>query len=77
MVILPIGILIPRFARSFTDKWFYFHFVFQFVIAGPLIMAGFAYGYKAVQNTINEGSSSSHFSDQHMVNLNSTRPQLH
>jgi hypothetical protein len=68
LVLLPVGILIPRYARTFTNKWFFGHVAFQFLFAGPVIMAGFAMGYKAVTNNIKVGGIPSHFTDQHMVN---------
>jgi hypothetical protein len=69
IILLPIGILIPRLARTFTKNWFYFHVAFQFFIAGPIIMAGFAMGYKAVQQTISSGSGVTNWSDAHMVSI--------
>ncbi|KAF8507265.1 hypothetical protein JB92DRAFT_2832860 [Gautieria morchelliformis] len=65
IILLPVGILIPRYARTFTNNWFYFHVAFQFFIAGPIIMAGFAMGYMAVQQTVSLGGVTN-WSDAHM-----------
>ncbi|KIJ44141.1 hypothetical protein M422DRAFT_47617 [Sphaerobolus stellatus SS14] len=43
IVLLPVGMLIARYARAFTPRWFWPHAVWQFLIAGPVIIAGFAY----------------------------------
>jgi len=60
VVLLPVGILIARFGRAFTPKWFWPHAIWQFLIAGPVIMAGFAYGVKSVNV-----SDSGHLNDPH------------
>ncbi|KAK7029685.1 hypothetical protein VNI00_014383 [Paramarasmius palmivorus] len=44
LILLPIGVLVARYARNFTNKWFYFHAVWNIFIAGPVIFAGWHYG---------------------------------
>jgi len=37
LVIVPLGVLIPRYLRTFTNRWWWAHWVINLVIAGPLI----------------------------------------
>jgi len=46
LIILPIGALIPRLTRTLKWKWFNAHWAFQFLIAGPIIFAGWVFGYR-------------------------------
>jgi hypothetical protein len=46
LVILPLGSLFARYARTFTNKWLYVHGTIQVLIAGPIIYAGWAEGYQ-------------------------------
>ncbi|KAF8590534.1 hypothetical protein K439DRAFT_1651187 [Ramaria rubella] len=64
IILLPIGILIPRLTRTFTNKWFLPHALFQSLIAGPIIVAGVAYGLKATQRMV-AADDTTHFSDPH------------
>lgn len=50
---LPIGALVARWFRTFTNKWFTPHWIFQLAIAGPVIVAGFACGVSAVHTSGN------------------------
>lgn len=52
--LLPAGVLIARYSRTFTNKWFFGHWVFQLVLAGPIIIAGFACGISAVHTSGNK-----------------------
>ncbi|KAH8799612.1 hypothetical protein DL96DRAFT_872830 [Flagelloscypha sp. PMI_526] len=49
LFLLPLGALLGRYFRTFTDKWFKGHMVVQWFIAGPVILAGFALGIAAVK----------------------------
>jgi len=60
LVALPLGILIPRYLRTFTKHWFWPHAIMNFLITGPLIFYAFALGY---QTTTMAGTP--HFSDPH------------
>ncbi|KAF8520213.1 hypothetical protein BU17DRAFT_75762 [Hysterangium stoloniferum] len=64
VVLIPIGILIPRYARTFTNKWFYGHAIFQTLVSGPVIVAGVAYGLKATQRTV-ATDATTNFGDTH------------
>jgi len=44
LILLPLGVLLARYARTFTRRWFWGHAVMQFVISGPVIFAGWALG---------------------------------
>jgi len=46
LILLPIGALIPRYTRTLPYKWFYAHWTFQFLIAAPVIFAGWALGHQ-------------------------------
>ncbi|KAL0579718.1 hypothetical protein V5O48_002282 [Marasmius crinis-equi] len=60
LILLPVGALIARYARTFTRSWFPIHLAFQLFIAGPVIFTGWYYGWK----TANE-LGFPHFSDPH------------
>lgn len=57
LVLLPIGVLIARLTRTFTNKWFYAHEIFQLILAGPIILVGWYFGHKAA-NTLGDGNFS-------------------
>jgi len=46
LILLPIGALVARYSRTLPYKWFYAHWIIQFVIAGPVIFAGWALGHQ-------------------------------
>ncbi|KAI0254618.1 hypothetical protein BJV78DRAFT_1185679 [Lactifluus subvellereus] len=48
LVVLPLGSLIPRYFRTFTTKWWFAHWILNFLISGPLVIASWV---KAVQAT--------------------------
>ncbi|KAF9448143.1 hypothetical protein P691DRAFT_670095 [Macrolepiota fuliginosa MF-IS2] len=60
LVLLPIGVLVARYTRTYTAKWWLAHWTIQFLISGPIIFAGWALGYKTT-NDIGLG----HFIDTH------------
>ncbi|KAF9051750.1 hypothetical protein BJ165DRAFT_911954 [Panaeolus papilionaceus] len=60
LVLLPIGVLIARLTRTLNYKWFWPHWLFQFVIAAPVIFAGYARGHQ-LTTLLGQG----HFKDPH------------
>lgn len=65
LILLPLGVLIPRYARTFTNKWFYGHVGFQLFLAGPIIIAGFGVGVHATNSQVQAGFIPKNFGDQH------------
>ncbi|KIY67078.1 hypothetical protein CYLTODRAFT_15119 [Cylindrobasidium torrendii FP15055 ss-10] len=57
---LPLGSLLARYARTFTEKWFLSHWVVQWVLAGTCIVAGFALGVAGVSRV-----GAPHFTNTH------------
>ncbi|KAI0248130.1 hypothetical protein BJV78DRAFT_1285015 [Lactifluus subvellereus] len=47
LILLPIGALIPRYLRTFTNRWWWAHWLTVFLITGPLIFAGLAMAVRA------------------------------
>ncbi|KAF9500601.1 hypothetical protein BDN71DRAFT_1439995 [Pleurotus eryngii] len=47
LILLPLGALGVRYVRTFTNKWFWVHTAWQFIVAGPIIFAGWAYGHRS------------------------------
>ena len=62
LIILPTGALLARWARTFTDKWFRAHWIFQAVFGIPVITAGW---FLAVAGIIEKEGR--HFDDTHKV----------
>jgi len=60
LLFLPAGALLARYARTFTTSWFKGHWIFQFAIAGTIIVVGIALGIGAVAS-----SGSAHLNDVH------------
>lgn len=61
-----LGIFIARFSRTVSflkDKWFTAHWFVQFIVSGPIIVAGWFIGYNYVGDD--------HFQDSHTVSLSS------
>jgi len=61
LVLLPLGGLLARWARTFVPGpvWFNGHWIINFGLAGPAIIAGFALAYVGVQKA-GGGHSSTH-----------------
>jgi len=57
---LPLGMISARYLRTFTGRWLLPHMIINFVIAAPLIFAGFALGH---QTTTMSGLP--HYKDPH------------
>ncbi|KZP30307.1 hypothetical protein FIBSPDRAFT_917134 [Athelia psychrophila] len=58
--LLPLGVLIARWTRAFTTRWFAGHAVIQAVLSGPIIVAGVALGIHSV-----DASGGMHLDDTH------------
>ncbi|KAJ3554146.1 hypothetical protein NM688_g3256 [Phlebia brevispora] len=61
LVLLPFGALLARYIRVFTPLWFTGHWIFQFALGLPVIVAGVALGIAGVSQ-----SGSPHLDDTHM-----------
>lgn len=62
LILLPAGVLLARFLRTFTPAWFQGHWIVQFVIAGPFIALGSVFGVLTVSKT-----GAHHLNDQHKL----------
>ncbi|KAF8265349.1 hypothetical protein EI94DRAFT_1736019 [Lactarius quietus] len=51
LVLIPVGVLIPRYLRTFTNRWWWGHWITNFIVAGPLIIAAWVMGHKAHKMT--------------------------
>jgi hypothetical protein len=49
LVIVPTGVLFARYLRTFTNRWWWAHWLTNFIVAGPLIFASWAEAHKARQ----------------------------
>ncbi|KAJ7120690.1 hypothetical protein C8R43DRAFT_900556 [Mycena crocata] len=45
-VLLPCGAFLARYLRTFTPTWYTGHWIVQFGLAGPMIIAGFVLGFQ-------------------------------
>ncbi|KAF5375724.1 hypothetical protein D9615_009353 [Tricholomella constricta] len=62
LILLPIGVLVARFTRTFSNKWWTAHWIIQLAISGPVIFVGWALGYQTTE-TLKMG----HFMDAHQA----------
>ncbi|TDL18798.1 hypothetical protein BD410DRAFT_792984 [Rickenella mellea] len=60
LILLPIGALVGRYLRTFTSRWFWGHWVIQFLVAGPVILTGWAFGYRLTADNF-----TGHWNDPH------------
>ncbi|KAJ7429024.1 hypothetical protein B0H11DRAFT_2151375 [Mycena galericulata] len=60
LVALPLGVLIPRYLRTFTSAWFWPHAAMNLLVTGPLVFTAFALGYQTTT-----ASGLPHFRDPH------------
>ncbi|KAG7085768.1 hypothetical protein E1B28_003309 [Marasmius oreades] len=60
LILLPVGVLIARYSRTITNRWFPFHAAFQLFVAGPVILTGWYYGWKTSEQLL-----LGHFYDPH------------
>ncbi|KAJ7204511.1 hypothetical protein GGX14DRAFT_647408 [Mycena pura] len=49
LILLPIGVLIARYTRTFNPHWFWSHASIQLVLSGPVIFYGWAQGYQVAR----------------------------
>lgn len=62
LVILPLGALFARWARTLSNNWFLYHWANQALLGVPVIIIGWVLGVKAVS-----ASNRAHFDDLHKV----------
>ncbi|CAL1705877.1 unnamed protein product [Somion occarium] len=60
LIILPIGALLARYLRTFSNTWFRGHWIIQLALGGPIIIAGVALGFAGVHQ-----SGAPHVADDH------------
>ncbi|KAJ8075840.1 hypothetical protein PM082_021472 [Marasmius tenuissimus] len=60
LILLPVGVLVARYTRTFTNRWFSMHAAFQTFVAGPVIFTGWYYGWKSAEEL-----QTGHFIDPH------------
>jgi len=46
LILLPIGVLVARYTRTFNPHWFWSHASIQLVLSGPVIFYGWEQGYQ-------------------------------
>jgi hypothetical protein len=44
LIVLPFGALVARWGRTFTDKWFKYHWRTQVAVSIPIVMIGWTLG---------------------------------
>ncbi|KAJ7872786.1 hypothetical protein B0H14DRAFT_3131444 [Mycena olivaceomarginata] len=44
---LPLGTLMARYLRTFTNSWFWPHVIVNLLFTGPIVLTAFALGYQA------------------------------
>ncbi|KAI0250475.1 hypothetical protein BJV78DRAFT_1219503 [Lactifluus subvellereus] len=47
LVVLPLGSLVSRYFRTFTTKWWFAHWIVNFLVSGPLVIASWVKGVQA------------------------------
>ncbi|EMD30723.1 hypothetical protein CERSUDRAFT_120335 [Gelatoporia subvermispora B] len=60
LVCLPLGVLIARYFRTFTRRWWFGHTLVQFLVSGPIIIAGWVLGHQTTSETL-----TGHYDDPH------------
>ncbi|KAK0489542.1 hypothetical protein EDD18DRAFT_1081321 [Armillaria luteobubalina] len=60
LILLPVGVLVPRYTRTYTNRWFPIHLVVQLCISAPIIFAGWGLGHKSAGQL-----GLPHFTDPH------------
>ncbi|THH28305.1 hypothetical protein EUX98_g5878 [Antrodiella citrinella] len=60
LVLIPFGILLARYLRTFSSRWFHAHWFVQTIVSGPLIIASFALARHATTQ-----SELGHYNDTH------------
>nr|GAT52702.1 predicted protein [Mycena chlorophos] len=49
LILLPIGVLVARYTRTWNRFWFWNHATIQLIISGPVIFAGWSQGYQVAR----------------------------
>ncbi|TDL27428.1 hypothetical protein BD410DRAFT_714470 [Rickenella mellea] len=62
LFILPLGALVARWGRTFTTRWFNYHWISQVVFSIPVVIVGWALGPLAVA-----GQGKGHVNDAHKI----------
>ncbi|KAI0288575.1 hypothetical protein BC826DRAFT_680155 [Russula brevipes] len=52
LVVMPLGVLIPRYFRTFTNRWWHAHWVLNSVVSGSLIIAAWVKGNQAQRGSM-------------------------
>ncbi|OCH92751.1 hypothetical protein OBBRIDRAFT_410087 [Obba rivulosa] len=60
LVCLPLGVLVARYFRTFTRRWWFGHTLIQFLVSGPIIIAGFVFGHQSTSRLL-----TGHWDDPH------------
>ncbi|KAH9962052.1 hypothetical protein BJV74DRAFT_871461 [Russula compacta] len=47
LIIIPLGVLLPRYLRTFTNRWWWAHWIINLLISAPLIYASMAMAVRA------------------------------
>jgi len=47
LIVMPLGVLLPRYVRTYVNQWWWGHAIFNFIISGPLVFAAWVMGEKA------------------------------
>jgi len=50
LILLPLGVLLARYTRTFLRHWFWGHAIIQLIVSAPVIFAGVAYGFQAANS---------------------------
>ncbi|KAI9459021.1 hypothetical protein F5148DRAFT_1320133 [Russula earlei] len=58
LIIIPLGVLVPRYLRTFTNKWWRLHALLNLLIAAPLVYA--AWGMAASARNISHAPIAHH-----------------
>lgn len=64
LVILPFGALVARWGRTFTQKWFYYHWISLVFLSIPMVVIGWSLGPLSVADQGNK-----HADDVHKVGV--------
>ncbi|KAH9963750.1 hypothetical protein BC827DRAFT_1190607 [Russula dissimulans] len=47
LIVIPLGVLIPRYFRTFTNLWWWSHWLLNFFVASPLVFAAWGMAARA------------------------------
>jgi len=47
LIVIPLGVLIPRYLRTFTNLWWYPHWLLNFFVGAPLVYAAWGMAARA------------------------------